>query len=544
MPFPGIYFADPPPPERPVAGRADVALFAGLVHRQDGPLSGVIKSGLKRSGWASLRTDEQIEALLDVPVPFESFAQFENVFQPNARSLRPSIYVTIPSALGAAVRSFFNEGGRKCYVVRCGDPLTLSPPAGEPEGAHRALRRSLIDWPCAAPPDRLAIRAPLIPGWNPLSPPPAIDDRKSWHGVAHLLGLDDVAMVSVPDLPDLLSVEPTPVPEEPEPRPPREMFRPCAPDAAAGLQPAKPPPLTAPRLDEPGFRDWARAITKILGLIKTPRGGDHRRDVMLVAGLPLTAGGDAKRSANAEHDPGPQLAVLANRLTGLLQPSAFLQLAYPWIMTDASAALPEGVENPEGAFAGLLARNAMLRGAFHSAAGLPLASVRGLLPVLERTQIERKIKGKGRSGAFADWLGDRVSLIGRGGNGFRLLSDATMSDDPAWRAGGVSRLMAIIIRAGRSEGQDLMFEASSEATWTRLRRRLEEFLTGLWQLGALNGATAREAFEVRCGRQTMTQADVDAGRLIAAISVVAAQPLERITVTLSLGTAGDLRRAA
>ena len=76
----------------------------------------------------------------------------------------------------------------------------------------------------------------------------------------------------------------------------------------------------------------------------------------------------------------------------------------------------------------------------------------------------------------------------------------------------MARLMGIIIRAGRSEGQDLVFEASSEATWTRLRRRLEEFLSELWQLGAFNGATAADAFEVRCGRQTMSQADIDAAR--------------------------------
>jgi uncharacterized protein len=544
MPLPGVYFADPPPPERPVAGRADVALFAGLVKRRDGPLPAGFKLALTNNGWTSLRSPRQIEALLDVPVPIESVAQFESVFAADGRRLHASGAAELPSALGAAVRSFFNEGGRKCYVVRCGDPVALSPEAGEPEGAHCSLRRSLIDWPAAMPPSDAAERAPIVPGWNPLSHPSTFDVRRTWHGIAHVLGLDDVAMVCAPDLPDLLSVDPSPLPDEPEPAPPRELFKPCAPDAVSGAKAVKPPPLTAPRLDEQGFRDWSRAINLILDCIKTSRGGAHRRDVMLIAGLPLTAGGRAKRSADAERDPGQLLAVLANRMTGVLDHSAFLQLAYPWIETEASAALPEGIENPEGALAGVIARNALSRGAFRSAANLPMRSVRGVFPILERAQVERSIKGRGASGAFASWLGDRVSLIGRGIGGFNLLSDATMSDDPAWRAGGVSRLMGIVIRAGRGEGQDLVFEASGEATWTRLRRRLEEFLTELWRLGALNGASPGEAFEVRCGRQTMTQADIDAGRLIAEIIVTAAQPIERITVTLSLGGEAGFRRAA
>ena len=200
--------------------------------------------------------------------------------------------------------------------------------------------------------------------------------------------------------------------------------------------------------------------------------------------------------------------------------------------------MPEGIENPEGVVTGVLARNALMRGAFHSAAALPLPSVRGTLPVLERAQLEANLD------KFASWLGDRVSLVGRAVTGFQLLSDATMSQDVVYRSGCVSRLMGIIIRAGRMLGQELVFEGSSEPTWTRLRRRIEEFLSELWRLGGLNGASPGEAFEVRCGRATMSQADIDAGRLIAEIRVVATQPIETLSVTLSLGGNQASRRAA
>ena len=52
------------------------------------------------------------------------------------------------------------------------------------------------------------------------------------------------------------------------------------------------------------------------------------------------------------------------------------------------------------------------------------------------------------------------------------------------------------------------------------RRQLESLLTALLAGGGLGGATPDEAFDVRCDRTTMTQADLDAGRLIAKITVL------------------------
>jgi hypothetical protein len=539
MPLPGLVFIDPPPAEAVLTSRADVTLFVGLVKRREGELPKQIRLALDKAGWgAPLRNENQIKALMDAPVPIDSFEQFDALFASNARPTRGSAGEVMPTALGLAVRSFFAEGGRKCYVVRCGDPVSPNSEPDAQEGDHRALRRRLVDWPRAAPPADFIDRAPLIPGWRDDASVPRSDDRRTWRGVGHILGLDDVAMISVPDLPDLLAVEPRPLPDLPEPPSPPETFKPCADAPASAPGVPRRSRTTAARLDKAGYEDWAGAIGKVLDYLKTSRGGAHRRDVMLIAGLPLPAQDDESGHAEAEGNPLGLIETLTRNETSGLAQSALLQLAYPWVETPASAAMPEGVENPEGVLAGVLARNALMRGAFRSAAALPTPSVRATLPALERAQIERA------SGDFADWLGDRICLIGRAVGGFHLLSDATMSKDRAYRAGGVSRLIGIIIRAGRMAGQELVFERSSEPTWTRLRRRLEEFLTELWRLGALNGDSPRQAFEVRCGRATMTQADMDAGRLIAEISVVAAQPIERITITLSLGDANAMERAA
>jgi phage tail sheath protein FI len=114
-----------------------------------------------------------------------------------------------------------------------------------------------------------------------------------------------------------------------------------------------------------------------------------------------------------------------------------------------------------------------------------------------------------------------------------------MAVDRARRTGGVARLIGIVMRAARWLGQGLLFDASGPVLWTRVRRELDGFLTGLWRLGALDGASPDQAFTVRCDTSTMSQADLDAGRVVATIELAPAQPVERITVTLALSDGGD-----
>jgi len=70
--------------------------------------------------------------------------------------------------------------------------------------------------------------------------------------------------------------------------------------------------------------------------------------------------------------------------------------------------------------------------------------------------------------------------------------------------------------------------------WRRLRSALEGLLLQIWGDGALAGASAAEAFDVRCDRSTMTQADLDNGRAIARVQFIAASPIERITVVFAM----------
>lgn len=62
-----------------------------------------------------------------------------------------------------------------------------------------------------------------------------------------------------------------------------------------------------------------------------------------------------------------------------------------------------------------------------------------------------------------------------------------------------------------------------------LRQQAETALLGLFRAGAFAGATPREAFFVKCDRTTMTQDDIDNGRLIMQVGIAPLKPAEFVS---------------
>jgi phage tail sheath protein FI len=98
--------------------------------------------------------------------------------------------------------------------------------------------------------------------------------------------------------------------------------------------------------------------------------------------------------------------------------------------------------------------------------------------------------------------------------------------------------MGSVLRAAWRVGESVVFEPNGPLLWTRVRRSIEDLLTDYWREGGLRGASTAEAFDVRCDRSTMTQNDIDNGRVIARVAVAPAAAVERIVVMLALDTAG------
>lgn len=538
MSLPGVTFIRREPGPVVQLGRADVALFAGLVARDPAPLPDRLRGFLADGGWVPMALPdggdgEATRALLGLPVPVESWDEFSALYRWDGREVEQGSPDTIPSNLGLAVRSFFAEGGRKAYIVRIGDPQPLVD-FSVSEADFLAAKRKLLDGGKARLGQAGLQRLPLLPGFAQPSNSPDPSERETWMGAAAIFGIEDVAMLLLPDLVELCAGRPERLTGDAPPPPPSEDFKPCAPALPAAEPDGRPalPEWRAPRLASADYALWSHALGHVLDLLGRPRGPSHRRDVMLVGALPLPLASSGWDHGE-EHNPllllSEQSAVIAGQVLFSDDQigNARLQLAYPWLATDASRRCPEGIESPDGAFAGLVARQALAQGAFHSAAGQEPVTVRGTVPTLDMADLRS-------STDRSDWLGERISLFGQRHGKLALLSDATMADSRAWRPGGVSRLMNVILRAARHMGQEQMFEPSGPQMWSRLADEMERFLADLAGGGALTSVGGEPPYQVRCDRTTMTQSDIDAGRAIMQIGFTAAYPVVRITVSLNL----------
>ncbi len=476
--------------------RADLACFVGFVRRRPGaPVPLDIQQWLIEHGWGGVGSVN----LDDVPVPIERWNDFARLFDWEG------------TYLGAAVRSFFTQGGRKCYVVRVGNP-----PA---EGASRAERALLVPR--------------LLPGTGPLFDASPVD-RGSWKGAAHLLGLDDVSFLCLPDLAALLAADAPPLSPPVQPPSAPEVFVDCS--TPPGVPPeALPSSQAAPRCDETGYTQWAGFLERVKALLTR-----HVREVQLVAAIPLPRPGTRAFAQGRDwvaEDNAYAFLLAAGHLQRVQ--SAFVQLVYPWARTPGSARLPETLESPEGLLAGVLARGALLRGTFRSVLNTGLADVHEVFPILDRGALSLRPPSGLGGGPDWPWV-ERVSLLGPTAGGLRVLSDVTTSPSVSWRQAGVNRLLSVLIRALRRAGVQALFEPSSERTWRELVYRIESILVRLWEAGALRGTNPRESFQVRCDRTTMTQDDLDAGRLVAEVELDAAAAIERIHVVLTVAEEGVL----
>ena len=82
-----------------------------------------------------------------------------------------------------------------------------------------------------------------------------------------------------------------------------------------------------------------------------------------------------------------------------------------------------------------------------------------------------------------------------------------------------------------------VFEPNNERLWVQVRRVVEDFLLSQWRAGALSGNRPEEAFFTRCDRTTMTQNDLDNGRLVCLVGVAPIRPAEFVIFRIGQWTA-------
>jgi hypothetical protein len=516
-----VIFNNQPDPPDINQGRADIACFVGLVRVLPGasvPASSA--AWLKTLGY----TAAQIANIQNVPVLLETWAAFNSIFDSGGTG---SAFGT--DYLAATVSTFFAQGGRRCYVVRVGDPIA-----------------SLANDP-ARTKELSAKLKTLLPN---ISYSANIPSTRT--GVCSLAVLEDVSFLVTPDLAILsASIPAAATGEIPTIPTGPEQFVECA-QADITPQPFRLFNSPAPRLSTADYGKWAISVAAILNFLASGglRNELHLREMQFVTAFPLPHQMDPAiviENPSAEDLAQDIRAIVASQLPEFAPPegvvpagnisSAFLQLCYPWLKTTGSHVLLESLEPPDGALTGLLARNALTRGTFTSAKVTPsgIYDVWPALPAHETKSSATKLIWNNQS---PKPLIERLSLFGFTPTGLRLLSDVTAYPGESYRSGPVNRLVAVICRASRLTGEATIFERNGPALWGRVQRSLQNLMTRLWTLNALDGTSVKDAFSVRCDKSTMTQNDLDNGRVLADVTFNAASTIETIRVQLAMQTGG------
>ena len=122
------------------------------------------------------------------------------------------------------------------------------------------------------------------------------------------------------------------------------------------------------------------------------------------------------------------------------------------------------------------------------------------------------------------------------GQGIRVWGARTATSNPSWKYVNVRRLFIFIEETIKANTSWAVFEPNDETLWVRVKRTISVFLNGLWRNGSLAGTSPEEAFFVNIGRDTMSQDDIDNGRLVCVIGVAPVKPAEFVIFRISQKT--------
>jgi phage tail sheath protein FI len=119
--------------------------------------------------------------------------------------------------------------------------------------------------------------------------------------------------------------------------------------------------------------------------------------------------------------------------------------------------------------------------------------------------------------------------------GARMLTEP---NDTLWQFVNVRRLFLMIERSIQSATQWMVFEPDNQALWREIERVVRSFLDDLWRKGLLDGASAEQAYSVKCDSTTNPPPETDNGRVICEIGVLPPWPAEFVIARIGITPSG------
>jgi uncharacterized protein len=177
---------------------------------------------------------------------------------------------------------------------------------------------------------------------------------------------------------------------------------------------------------------------------------------------------------------------------------------------------------PSGAVAGIYAQTDGTRGVWKAPANVSVNGIIGLTSdINDHDQEPMNIHESGKS----------INAIRKfTGKGFLVWGARTLDGNSNdWRYINVRRLANMIEESVKKACMRYVFEPNVAQTWVNVKGMIENYLTTLWNDGALAGAKPEHAFFVAVGiNQTMTAQDILEGRMIVKIGYAPSRPAEFI----------------
>lgn len=209
--------------------------------------------------------------------------------------------------------------------------------------------------------------------------------------------------------------------------------------------------------------------------------------------------------------------------------SQYAALYYPWVAIFDPMSGEEALMPPSGFVAGIYARNDVENGVQKAPANEPVRLAINFEYLLNKAQ--QDVLNPEGINCFRFFEG----------RGYLVWGARTISSAPLWKYVNVRRLFAYLERSVELGTQWVVFESNGPALWDNVRRTVDGFLYNEWKSGRLMGTKPEEAYFVRCDRSTMTQNDIDNGRLICLIGVAPLKPAEFVIFRFGQWTADSNR---
>jgi phage tail sheath protein FI len=181
---------------------------------------------------------------------------------------------------------------------------------------------------------------------------------------------------------------------------------------------------------------------------------------------------------------------------------------------------------PCGVIAGIWARTDGQRGVWKAPAGTEATVVGATDLALTMNNLEN-----GTLNVLGINCLRRFPIIGQVVWGARTMvgADAQTSE---WKYLPVRRLALFLEESLFRGSQWIVFEPNDEPLWAQIRLNFGAFLHDMFRQGAFQGSTPKDAYFVKCDRETTTQNDIDRGIVNIVVGFAPLKPAEFVVIQL------------